>query len=153
MKFGEIYDYRTVEEAKKYIGKKGAFSDSLKRITERPLLTFVGTLKNVEERDSCPFQGNGVCCFQFFRPLLEANELMTNRQLAEWLAKGNGEYSHEEISVAGSIREYLKVKANDTVQDNIRIRRWRDTEWVKPTKAIYEEDCKPNTAINKEDCQ
>ena len=29
MKFGEVFDYRTAEEAKQFIGKEGVFSDSL----------------------------------------------------------------------------------------------------------------------------
>ena len=150
MKFGEVFDYRTAEEAKKFIGKKGAFSDNLKRITEHPSLTFVGTFKNVEERDLCPFHGNGLCSFQFFRPVLEEEELMSQRQLAEWLARGNGEYSYETSSLTFNYWQYSKGDEDKPVGNYFLIRRWGETEWVKPTKAIYKEDCLTNKAINEE---
>lgn len=153
MKFGEVFDYRTAEEAKKYLGKKGAFSDNLKGITERPSHSFVSTLKRVGEENSCPFYGDGICCFQFFRPVLEGEERMTNRQLSEWLAKGNGEYSYETNSLTFNYWQYSKGDEDKPVGDYFLIRRWRDTEWVKPTKDIYEEDCMPDTIINKEACK
>ena len=154
MKYGEVFDYRTAEEAKKYIGKKGAFSDTLKRIIECPMQGWESSLTKVEEEKSCPFNGKGLCSFQFFRPILEEDEpLMTNRQLAEWLAKGNGECSYKDSKQAFYSWPYSKDNEDKPFEDNILIRRWRDTEWSKPTKAIYEEDCIPNTAINKEDCK
>lgn len=142
MRFGEVFDYRNVEEAKQFIGKKGAFSDNLKGITERPSHSFVSTFKRVGEENSCPFYGDGICCFQFFRPVLEEEELMTNRQLAEWVAKGYGEYTHEDMDIASLAFVYYKSEEDNPVSVTTLIRRWNDTEWVKPTKAIYEEDCK-----------
>lgn len=142
MKFGEVFDYRTAEEAKQYIGKEGVFSDTLKRITECPMQCWESSLTKVEEKKSCPFNGKGLCSFQFFRPILEEDEpLMTNRQLAEWLAKGNGEVSHEDDLSSFGSATYFKEDADKPVKDNILIRRWKDTEWSKPTKAVYKEDC------------
>ena len=155
MKYGEVFDYRTAEEARQFIGTRGAFSDTLKRIIECPMQCWGSSLTKVEEENSCPFNGKGLCSFQFFRPILEEDEpLMTNRQLAEWLAKGNGEYTYETSSLAFNYWQYSKGNEdNKPVGGYIHIRRWKDTEWMKPTKAIYEEDCIPNTAINKEDCK
>lgn len=152
MKFGEVYDYRNAEEAKQYIGKRGAFSDNLHHITERPMQCVEGTLKKVDEEDSCPFIGEVRGGYQFFRPFLEEEERMSNRQLAEWLAKGNGEFTHENGGIASLALVYYKGEEDNSVSVTTLIRHWGDTEWVKPTKAIYEEDCKPNTIINKEDC-
>lgn len=155
MKFGEIYTYKNAEEAKQYIGKTGCFSDILKGITERPMQCVEGTLKKVDEEDSCPFNGEVRGGYQFFRPILEEedDELMTNRQLAEWLAKGNGEFSYETSSLIFNCWQYSEGDEDEPVGDYFILRHWGDTEWSKPTKAIYEEDCLTNNAINKEDCK
>ena len=79
---------------------------------------------------------------------------MTNRQLSEWLAKGNGECTYTDTKQVFYSWVYFKGDEDKPVEkDYVLIRRWGDTEWSKPTKAIYEEDCIPNTAINKEDCK
>ena len=143
MKYGEIFDYRNAEEAKKYIGKKGVFSDYLKILTEIPSRSFEDTLKNVDNEELCPFCGYAKSSFQFFRPILEEDEpLMTNRQLSEWLAKGNGEFFCEGGQISSSNFVYYKEEGDNSVSASTLIRRWGDTEWSKPTKAIYEEDCK-----------
>lgn len=142
MKYGEVFDYRTAEEAKQYIGKKGVFSDYLKILTEIPSRGFEDTLKKVDNEELCPFCGYAKSTFQFFRPILEDEPLMTNRQLAEWLAKGNGEYSSETSSLTFNYWQYSKGDEDKPVGDYYLIRHWKDTEWMKPTKAIYEEDCK-----------
>lgn len=157
MKFGEVFDFRTAEGAKAFIGKKGVFSDSLRDICERPAEKRFGTLVDADGKDAYPFMrldedGRRVP-FEFFRPILEEDELMTNRQLAEWVAKGYGEYTHEDMGIASLALVYYKDEEDNSVLSTTLIRRWRDTEWSKPTRAIYEEDCMPNTAINKEDCR
>lgn len=148
MKFGEVYDYRNAEEAKQFIGKKGVFSDSLWSINKRPAEDISGTLVDADGDIAYRFirlgeDGRRVP-FQFFRPILEEDEpLMTRRQLAEWLAKGNGEYTYETSSLAFNYWQYSKGNEdNKPVGGYIHIRRWKDTEWMKPTKDIYEEDCK-----------
>lgn len=151
MKFGEVFDYRNAEEAKAFIGKKGVFSDSLRDICERPAEKRFGTLVDADGKDAYPFirkdkDGKGNVPYQFFRPILE-EELMTHRQLTEWLAKGKGEYTWNDKTMTGQKivspnNGYLEGQEDEPVEDYIRIRRWRDTEWSKPTKAIYEEDCK-----------
>ena len=154
MKFGEVFDYRNAKEAKKYIGKKGMFSDSLRDISDLPEYCEVLILREIEEGVTFPFAGEkGVTSpfggedkeevFKFFRPILEEEELMTNRQLVEWLARGNGEYAVENSLYAHTQYSYPVSEADKPpVRDDILIRRWKDTEWSKPTKAIYEEDCK-----------
>lgn len=147
MEFGEIYTYKNADEAKKYIGKKGAFSDRLKGISDMPADCEVLILREIEEVDSYPFGDEYKEMFQFFRPILEEDEpLMTNRQLAEWLAKGKGEYIWNDKTMTGQKivspnNGYLEGQEDEPVEDYIFIRRWKDTEWSKPTRAIYEEDC------------
>lgn len=157
MKFGEVFDFRNADEARQYIGKKGVFSDSLWDINKRPAEKRFGTLVDANGNDAYPFMrldedGRRVP-FEFFRPILE-EELMTNRQLAEWLAKGKGEMTLENNdSYIYTEKVHFKGDADKPVRDDVIIRHWGDSEWSKPTKAIYEEDCIPNTAINKEDCK
>lgn len=142
MKFGEVFDYRNAEEAKQYIGKKGMFSDSLRDISDMPEACDVLILTEIKEGVTYPFAGEHKDMFQFFRPILE-EELMTNRQLSEWLAKGNGEMTLENNdSYIYTEKVHFKGDADKPVRDDVIIRRWNDTEWSKPTKAIYEEDCK-----------
>jgi len=149
MKFGEVFDYRNAEEAKQYIGKEGVFGDYLWEISEYPELEVSGRLIEAVGTGLFPFirqyedsEGeNRRTKFQFFRPILE-EELMTNRQLAEWLARGKGEYTLEKSLGTYSHYDYPRTKEHGSVPDNILIRRWKDTEWVRPTKAIYEEASK-----------
>lgn len=157
MIFGEIFNYGNAEKAKKFIGKKGIFSDHLLDIIEEPEGRRIGTLVDADGKNVFPFtrqdEDDKRVSFQFFRPILEDDELMTQRQLAEWLAKGHGEYSYETNSLTFNYWQYSKGDEDKPVGNYFLIRRWGDTEWSKPTKAIYEEDCIPNMAINKEDCK
>lgn len=66
---------------------------------------------------------------------------MTNRQLAMWLSKGNGQ-------VAGGSHVYVhhcyNSKSNpddDFVSDGIKVRKWDSEEWIEPTVDLLE-DCK-----------
>lgn len=143
MKFGEIYTYKNAGEAKAFIGKKGAFSDSLRDISDLPEGCDVLILREIEEGVTFPFAGEDKGIFQFFRPILEEDEpLMAHRQLAEWLAKGNGECTYTDTKRVFYSWVYSKGDEDKPVEDYFLIRRWRDTEWSQPTKAIYEEDCK-----------
>jgi len=85
MRYGEIYSYRNAKEAKKYIGKKGMFSDGLYLITEHPSKCIEGILHKVWE-NACtslgiyahPFEPTFDCRFHFFRPVLEEEEIKGN---------------------------------------------------------------------------
>jgi uncharacterized protein (TIGR02145 family) len=60
----------------------------------------------------------------------------TNRELAKWLAQGNGEWG---ISKCGVIEKaeigwfYDTGYENQTLQSALRVRNWDDTEWHEPT--------------------
>lgn len=66
---------------------------------------------------------------------------MTYRQLAEWLGRGNGEFMYRLSIATTSIISYLISDENSEVSQDSRIRKWNSNEWIKPTLAIYEEDC------------
>ena len=53
----------------------------------------------------------------------------TNRELAKWLAKGNGEKTED----AYNKQSHSYIVDNYLVNDKIKIRKWEDTEWHEPT--------------------
>ena len=62
--------------------------------------------------------------------------LVTYRELAHWLAEGNGEVN-DEVNDEGAIYTsqcYWKGQENNSVEDSIYVRKWDDTEWHKPTR-------------------
>lgn len=57
---------------------------------------------------------------------------VTNRELACWLAGGNGE-----AKIVNNVFihwTYGEIEADKNVEDNVSVRRWDDTEWHKPTR-------------------
>lgn len=67
---------------------------------------------------------------------------MTYRQLAEWLAKGNGEGTTTLSEDIATIITYPKDKESTYVIPEYKIRRWGSDEWIEPTVDVYMEDCK-----------
>ena len=61
---------------------------------------------------------------------------VTYRELARWLAEGNGEVK-DDVNDEGAIytsQVYWKGQENDSVVDSIYVRKWDNTEWHKPTR-------------------
>ena len=57
---------------------------------------------------------------------------VTNRELACWLAGGNGE-----AKIVNNVfihLSYGEIEADKNVEDNVSVRKWDDTEWHKPTR-------------------
>ena len=71
---------------------------------------------------------------------MNRNKLMTNRQLSEWLAKGNGEVSNG-VGCTNH-HAYLLSCGDDPVASKLVIRRFGSSQWITPLKAIYDEDVK-----------
>ena len=140
MKYGKIYTYANRNEAE--IGKKYVFSDFYQVICGEEKLTWIH-LKLVEVKDGTyPFKNEDGGVFQFIREVIEEEPaLMTNRQLAEWLAKGNGQSMRFNGSFPLPYHVYECVNEHDAVRKDTRIRRWDSDEWVVPTVDIYERDC------------
>lgn len=58
----------------------------------------------------------------------------TNRELARWLAQGNGEWINVKCDTSTSsdyLYEYEKY--DEPLIKDIRVRKWSDTEWHEPT--------------------
>lgn len=72
---------------------------------------------------------------------------MCYRELAEWLAKGNGQVSYNDGSIATEVcvesgSSYFESKDKAEVPVGYRIRRWGSDVWIEPAVDIYTEDCK-----------
>lgn len=57
---------------------------------------------------------------------------VTYRELARWLAKGNGEVQWS--STVCTNWNYLVDNENDFLSEDCYVRKWDDTEWHKPTR-------------------
>lgn len=103
-------------------------------------------LRTKEHSDCFPFIF-GALSYQFIYPCEEPpKQRMTNRQLLEWLAKGNGEYCCNGSKWTYTEFNYLANNGENRELDTIyKIRTWDSDEWVEPTVDIYERDCKGGT--------
>lgn len=71
------------------------------------------------------------------KTLREDDPIVTNRELAEWLAKANGQILFNYNSV-GTDHVYKLEIENNPVDDKILIRWFNTQKWLKPTrKNIY----------------
>lgn len=62
---------------------------------------------------------------------------VTKRELAKWLANGNGEYTPDK-SVRGytyTTYQYYRWEENAPIDDDFSVRKWDDTAWHEPTAA------------------
>lgn len=55
----------------------------------------------------------------------------TNRELAKWIASGNGEIK-DIIDVAITFCSYPNGLENTEVRNGIKVRKWEDTDWHEP---------------------
>lgn len=76
----------------------------------------------------------------------EPNRTVTNRELAHWLAQGNGEYTEKGLR-ASSINcyanfNYSSLFQDDPIPDSFLIRKWDDDKWHEPSRGYMglEED-------------
>ena len=98
-------------------------------------------IKSTWRNTSCPCW-NWKAFEYRIKPEEEKPALMTNRQLAEWVGKGNGEWSAVMLGGTRSDFGYIKGKEDLEVNSDFLIRPWGSDEWVEPTVDIYERDCK-----------
>ena len=75
-----------------------------------------------------------ICENSSWRHCAEIPELnpVTNRELASWLAKGNGEVKADDVVYSNW--NYYNDKENNPIKDSLLVRKWDDTEWRKPTR-------------------
>lgn len=90
-----------------------------------------------DPRSKYPVRSNNDRIWKHFAFIPEnpAPRRATNRELAKWLAQGNGEWG---ISKFGVIEKaeigwfYDTGYEKQTLQSELRVRKWDDTEWHKP---------------------
>lgn len=145
VKFDESKVINALHPEKAEVGKKYYFNDfiyDLKNDIEKDDVTGVGVLGCVYN-ESRPFEKrDGIRC-EFLYPYEEPpKQRMTNRQLAEWCAKGNGECRYDDGINSYPYFTFEITNSNNVVGDGILIRSWDSDEWVEPTVDIYERDCK-----------
>ena len=96
--------------------------------------------------DDCPFRYQPCdlipCKYYSFEKveIPKPAPIMNFTQLAEWLAKGNGQTKR-----CGTETVYASINYSlddDMKTDEFLIRPWGSTEWIIPTLDIYERDCK-----------
>lgn len=107
------------------VGKKYWVSDTLvdlKDEVEEEKTPY--ELKEVYKGCFYPFVIDGTK-FQFLYPYEEPpKQRMTSRQLAEWLAKGNGELTANIYTHIYVYHEYHRSDENKEVNEDVRIRSW-----------------------------
>lgn len=68
---------------------------------------------------------------------------MIYRQLAEWVAKGNGQCTPlKDKTFVSSSMDYDDKVDNIELPESYKIRRWDSDEWIEPTVDVYNADCK-----------
>lgn len=70
----------------------------------------------------------------------KSKKRMNNRQLAMWLAKGNGQvkYSQSHTYTHHTYLEYLH-HSDDKVDEGIKVRKWDSEELIEPTTDLLED--------------
>lgn len=142
--FKEELVINALHPEKAEVGKKYWYSDGilwLKRSVENNEPH--ATLKNFES----PFfevdkSENLTNKYSLLYPYEEPpKQRMTYRQLAEWCAKCNGEYTHCSYDNSYTGFAYKKGTENDELTEGYFIRPWNSSDWIVPTVDIYEKDC------------
>lgn len=141
--FDESKVINALHTDKAEVGKKYWFSDSISRLKERVEKDDIESIRILTQADTRGFHALEYF-WEFIYPYEEPPKpRMTYRQLAEWLAKGNGEYADSYVfKIAYFTYSYAVEDKDIAVADIIKIRPWDSEEWVEPTVDIYERDCK-----------
>lgn len=144
-KFDENKVITPLHLEKAEIGKIYYFNDSLKGLKQNVESNeSIRALRSANPSSNTPFVVDNLPVgYQFLYPYEEPpKRRMTNRQLAEWLAKGNGEYNYASSAGVYSNFIYNKGNENNILDSDMHIRSYDSDEWVEPTADIYERDCK-----------
>ena len=142
MKYGKILTYKDIEEAKKLIGKKVICSDALSNIEKNPECIGTATLESIETDFTYLFvTSEGT--YQFIREVIEEEkpQRMNNKQLAEWCARGFGQWRNH-TSIARVERMVRRGEENFPLDTGVEIRPWGSDKWIEPTEDIYLRDCR-----------
>lgn len=86
--------------------------------------------------DRGPNSCNVICQVSTYRHCAKIPKVLaTNRELARWLAEGNGEVmSCGNVSEVLSSFSYDSTAANEPIAGKFIVRKWDDTEWHEPSR-------------------
>ena len=136
-RFEDKFVYRVYDESLK--GKRVFYSDSIPKLAkyvedndERFIGTVIGTYNatysfHIKDKENY--------MFVYFDPDYkfladdDSKRLVTNRELAMWLSKGNGEICMSDIKLT-----YHQYEKDDELVTDILVRKWCDDGWHKPTR-------------------
>ena len=100
-----------------------------------------GRYKNITELDVYAIVGRKdfpvICENSTWRhcaeiPKVPELELVTYRELASWLAEGNGEVMWDNNVLSNW--NYSTDEESKALDESLSVRKWDDTEWHKPTR-------------------
>lgn len=142
--FDENKVINALHPEKAEIGKKYWVADELVHLKDEVKKEKTAyELKNVKKGSFYPFIIDVITGFQFLYPYEEPpKQRMTNIQLMEWLAKGNGLYRYKGAEYLNISLTRLNDDVNNKVDEGLLIKSWDSEEWIEPTVDIYERDCK-----------
>lgn len=127
-------------------GSYGYFADSIDRLVHYVTTDYHryhGRLSSeVSNNCSFPFvnEEDGVNYRFFYHDPRWVNRVVTNRELSQWLAQGNGECAR--IDGTGHVCNchtewsYSPRDEHDRLNANVVVRKWGDASWNDPT-ALY----------------
>ena len=137
-KFEDRFLHRVYDESLK--GKRVFYADSIPKLAkyvEDNDERFVGTVVGTNNATySFHIKDKENYMFVYFDPDYkfladdDSKRLVTNRELAMWLSKGNGE-----ICMCSDIKlTYHQYEKDDELVTDILVRKWCDDGWHKPTR-------------------
>lgn len=68
------------------------------------------------------------------------NSLMTNYELAKWLALGFGQKQNSPNAQIRMYHNYFPEEEDLEVDSKIRVIRWNESDWIVPTYQVFRED-------------
>lgn len=68
-----------------------------------------------------------------YRIMSEENPI-TNRELAQWLVEGYGQFTYMSGNEAMYHYSYTRSEDDTPIHKDIRVRLWKDSEWHEPTR-------------------
>lgn len=145
-KFEEEKVITALHPEKAEVGKKYWFADNIlvlkSAVEENNKDIYLGTLESIIDIKCCAIYKKSDSFWEFIYPYEEPpKNRMTNEQLAEWLAKGNGLLLVDN-DVCYTYYEIRKENLESESTENFLIRPFGQTNWIEPTVDIYERDCK-----------
>lgn len=143
MKFHVENAYSAINADEVKVGSLGFFADNLESLVREVCNENATPTRLVGLNPRCAstrFMSSTDSSWVLFY-LVEAPKetLCTRRELANWLAHGNGEYILTNTAVPSANYCYAATCGDKPVQDNCRVRRWEDEDWHVPTKEYMNE--------------